>query len=141
MRDAAEGGMVVRFAEGAHGEEGYRIAFAESEVTVEAASRSGYLYGLITLGQILRGAQASQGISSCFPARARSSTRRAWAFAAAISTSPRQFYSSAEIGRSCILAWNKLNRFHWHLTEDEAWRIEIEAYPQLTEIAPGAAMA
>ena len=62
VRDAAEGGMVVRFAEGAHGEEGYRLAFAEAEVTVEAASRSGYLYGLITLGQILRGARRHQGV-------------------------------------------------------------------------------
>ena len=36
---------------------------------------------------------------------------------------------------SCdILAWNKLNRFHWHLSDDEAWRVEIDAYPELTKI-------
>ena len=28
-----------------------------------------------------------------------------------------------------------MNKFHWHLTEDEAWRLEISAYPALTEIA------
>lgn len=32
------------------------------------------------------------------------------------------------------LAFYKLNRFHWHLTEDQGWRIEIKAYPRLTEI-------
>ena len=30
---------------------------------------------------------------------------------------------------------HKMNRFHWHLTEDQGWRIEIKAYPKLTEIA------
>ena len=47
----------------------------------------------------------------------------------------RQFYGSAEIARFLrILAWNKLNRFHWHLSDDEAWRVEIDAYPELTEV-------
>ncbi len=47
----------------------------------------------------------------------------------------RQFYPVADIERLIdILAWNKLNIFHWHLTDDEAWRLEIKAYPQLTEI-------
>jgi hexosaminidase len=33
-----------------------------------------------------------------------------------------------------LLAWNKLNVLHWHLSDDEAWRVEIEAYPELTDI-------
>src|SRR5690606_20652043 len=33
-----------------------------------------------------------------------------------------------------ILAWHKLNIFHWHLTDDEAWRLEIKAFPELIEI-------
>jgi hexosaminidase len=32
-----------------------------------------------------------------------------------------------------LLARHKLNRFHWHLTEDQGWRIEIKKYPRLTE--------
>jgi hexosaminidase len=32
------------------------------------------------------------------------------------------------------MAWNKLNRFHWHLSDDEAWRVEITAYPRLVDI-------
>jgi len=47
----------------------------------------------------------------------------------------RQFYSTAEVERFLqLMAWNKLNRFHWHLTDDEAWRLEIKAYPQLTTL-------
>ncbi len=33
-----------------------------------------------------------------------------------------------------LLALHNINRFHWHLTEDQGWRIEIESYPKLTEI-------
>ena len=47
----------------------------------------------------------------------------------------RQFYGTAEIEHFLrIMAWNKLNRFHWHLSDDEAWRVEIDAYPALTQI-------
>lgn len=45
----------------------------------------------------------------------------------------RQFYPAADVARLIdILAWFKLNVFHWHLTDDEAWRLEIKAYPELT---------
>lgn len=48
----------------------------------------------------------------------------------------RRFYSSEEVKQFlAIMAWNKLNVFHWHLSDDEAWRVEIEAYPALVEQA------
>src|SRR5690606_9443175 len=46
----------------------------------------------------------------------------------------RRFYSSEEVKQFlAVLAWNKLNVLHWHLSDDEAWRVEIAAYPALTE--------
>ena len=33
-----------------------------------------------------------------------------------------------------ILAMHKINRFHWHLTQDQGWRIEIKKYPELTRV-------
>ena len=47
----------------------------------------------------------------------------------------RQFYSVDTI-KSFLdcLAWHRLNRFHWHLTDDEGWRLESKIYPHLTEI-------
>ncbi|HQP72227.1 MAG TPA: family 20 glycosylhydrolase, partial [Methanoculleus sp.] len=41
------------------------------------------------------------------------------------------YYKSG--GSFDILAWHKLNLFHWHLTDDEGWRAEIKAYPELTD--------
>ena len=47
----------------------------------------------------------------------------------------RQFYSVNEIKRLLsYMALFKLNRFHWHLTDNEAWRIELDCYPSLTSI-------
>ena len=46
----------------------------------------------------------------------------------------RQFFSMAEVKRFINhMALYKLNKFHWHLVDDEAWRVEIKALPQLTE--------
>ena len=47
----------------------------------------------------------------------------------------RYFYTVAEVKRFIdIMAIHKLNRFHWHLTEDQGWRIEIKKYPNLTKV-------
>ena len=70
-----------------------------------------------------------------FPAVVRSRMPPATAGAARIWMS-RQFYPLVQVLRYVdILAWHKMNRFHWHLTDDEGWRLEIKAYPQLTETA------
>jgi len=46
----------------------------------------------------------------------------------------RHFYTTDEIKKTLdLLALHKINRFHWHLTDDQGWRIEIKKYPKLTE--------
>ncbi|MBR4967551.1 MAG: beta-N-acetylhexosaminidase [Bacteroidaceae bacterium] len=47
----------------------------------------------------------------------------------------RHFYGKEEIKKIIdVMAAYKMNRFHWHLTEDQGWRIEIKKYPKLTEV-------
>ncbi len=138
VRPRSEGGEPVELVdsgEGVHGAEGYRIAFSDDGATIEASTHAGFLYGLITLGQILRGATRHKEVFT-FPAAGEIGDRPRMDFRGSHLDVARQFYSAGEIGQFlAVMAWNKLNRFHWHLTEDEAWRIEIEAYPRLTEIA------
>jgi len=138
VRPASEGGVRVRLEPPMnglqHGPEGYRIAFGEDDIMIEAEAQAGFLYGLITLGQILRGAARHKNVF-VFPSAGEIVDRPRMGFRGCHLDVARQFYSGAEIGQLlAVMAWNKLNRFHWHLTEDEAWRIEIDAYPQLTEI-------
>jgi len=136
VRPEAEGGLPVAIrAKSGLGAEAYEIAFADHSVTVAASTRQGMLYGLITLGQMLRGARQHPQTFS-FPAGGVITDAPGFAFRGSHLDVARQFYTGAEVGRLIrIMAWNKMNKFHWHLTEDEAWRIEIDAYPALTEIA------
>ena len=135
VRTAAEGGHPVALSIGeGFGPEAYAIRFAHDSVQLNAGTRTGLLYGLITLGQILRGARRHPE-TFLFPAEGEIRDAPALAWRGTHLDVARQFYASAEIAQFLrILAWNKLNRFHWHLSDDEAWRVEIDAYPELTEI-------
>ncbi|ANH05527.1 beta-N-acetylhexosaminidase [Shinella sp. HZN7] len=135
VRDIHQGGLPVRFAERAGEVEAYRLDFAADGVLVTASAPAGFLYGLITLGQIFRGARRHPA-TFLFPVAGSIEDAPRMGFRGCHLDVARQFYAGAEVKQFlAILAWNKLNRFHWHLTDDEAWRIEITAYPQLTEKA------
>ena len=46
----------------------------------------------------------------------------------------RHFFTKAEVEQLLdAMAWLKLNTFHWHLIDDQGWRVEIKKYPQLTQ--------
>jgi hexosaminidase len=135
VRPAAEGGFPVSIshAEG-FAAEAYVLGFSQQGVTVFGSTSTGMLYGLITLGQILRGARLHP-YTFLFPAEGEIRDEPALGWRGTHLDVARQFYASAEIKRFLnILAWNKLNRFHWHLSDDEAWRVEIGSYPDLARI-------
>lgn len=135
VRSEREDGLgVILSDDGALGREAYRITFYSHGAKVEAADATGFLYGLITLAQSVRGAKLERQ-SFSFPASGTIEDGPASAFRGCHLDVARRFYGVDEISRFlAILAWNKLNVFHWHLSDDEAWRVEIEAYPRLTEI-------
>jgi hexosaminidase len=135
VRDTHEDGLGVMLAEDAGlGPEAYRIGFYSQGAKVEAATATGFLYGLVTLGQMCRGSRLErQGFS--FPTSGTIEDAPAMRFRGCHLDVARRFYSVDEVSRFlAILAWNKLNVFHWHLSDDEAWRVEIDAYPRLVEI-------
>ncbi|HZY67807.1 MAG TPA: beta-N-acetylhexosaminidase [Devosia sp.] len=135
VREAHEDGFPVTLSrDTALAAEGYRLTFSSDRAKVEASTDAGFLYGLVTLGQIARGARHERQ-EHIFPASGTIEDDPAMGFRGCHLDVARRFYSVAEVSKFlAILAWNKLNRFHWHLSDDEAWRVEIEAYPRLTEI-------
>ena len=133
VRPEAEGGLEVELVRGEMAPEAYHIVFGDG-LQVVAATQAGFLYGLITLGQIWRGATLFPQ-TFAFPASGRIVDAPAYGWRGSHLDVARQFYSTAEVKRFLqLMAWSKLNRFHWHLSDDEAWRIEIDAFPALTEI-------
>lgn len=135
VRGSDEGGMRVRLLEGAGGKEGYRIDFSDDEATVRAETATGMLYGLVTLGQMQRGARLAADRLD-FPTSGSIADRPRMGWRGSHLDVARRFYAREELERFlAIMAWNKLNVLHWHLSEDEAWRVEIAAYPELTRKA------
>ena len=118
--------------------EGYRLSVVPHYIQIEASSPAGLYYGVQTLLQLL-------------PPQVYASNPRAgvdWSAAAVtISDAPRFGWRGLHLD-VCrhfmpvpfikkyidLLAMHKMNLFHWHLTEDQGWRLEIKKYPRLTEI-------
>ncbi len=116
------------------GPESYRIDFGADRVTLGAASETGHFYGAITLLQMLRGAQAEPEKFG-FPAAGVIEDHPELAFRGCHIDVARRFYPVGELEQFiAVLAYNKLNRLHLHLSDDEAWRVEIDAFPKLAEM-------
>jgi hexosaminidase len=129
-------GLPVRLTEVALSADAYRLAFTPAEARIEAGGAGGFLYGLITLAQMLRGARDDPA-QARFPDSGEIADAPRFPWRGAHLDVARQFYSMDELRQFlAVMAWNKLNRFHLHLTEDEAWRWEVSAYPEL--VATGA---
>ncbi|WP_417691315.1 beta-N-acetylhexosaminidase [Roseibium sp.] len=112
----------------------YKLTFSPDEVVLTYAASTGLQYGLTTLAQLLHGARIDADTFS-FPVEGviEDSPRYGWR-GCHLDVS-RQFYPTTDVTRLIdILAWFKMNIFHWHLSDDEAWRLEIKAYPQLTTL-------
>jgi hexosaminidase len=112
------------------GAEGYRIVVTPREITVAASAPAGLFYGAVTLWQLLPAGSRAASIPS---QTIVDSPRFAWR--GLMLDSARHFQSPAFI-RSMIdwMAWHKLNVLHWHLTDDQGWRLQIHRYPKLTSV-------
>lgn len=120
------------------GAEGYQLKVTPTEVTITAAQAAGLFYGCQSLRQLLppaiMAAKPATGGAWTIPTVSIEDQPR-FAWRGMLLDVSRHFFSTAEIKRYLdILAFYKLNTFHWHLTDNEGWRIEIKKYPRLIEI-------
>jgi len=122
-------------AEGSLGEEGYELLVAPTGAVVRALGEAGLFYGGQTLACLVRDALGAQAGPLSIPAMVvRDEPRFAWR--ESMLDCCRHMPSVAYIERHLdLMALLKLNRFHWHLTEDQGWRIQIDGYPRLMEVA------
>ncbi len=120
--------------------EAYRLHIEKEQVTIEARDKAGFFYAVVSLMQLMEPAiwrpsgsnrrQKNWPIPSC---TIEDYPRYHWR-GMMLDTS-RNFFSTAYVKKFIDrMAQHKLNRFHWHLTDDEGWRIEIKRYPLLTKI-------
>ncbi len=115
---------------GGFGPEAYELRVTPRRITVCATSAAGLFYGAVTLWQLL----PPGGNKGEIPAQIiRDAPAYPWR--GLMLDSARHFQTPAFI-RSMIdwMAWHKLNVLHWHLTDDQGWRLEIRKYPRLTSV-------
>ncbi|NPD16017.1 beta-N-acetylhexosaminidase [Xinfangfangia sp. D13-10-4-6] len=112
--------------------EGFRLDFGPT-ITLSASSEAGRRYGLIALAQMLHGAFADPKF--LFPATGYIQDAPRYGWRGCHLDCSRHFWRFDQVCRVVdIMAWQRLNMFHWHLTDDEGWRAEIRAYPSLTTV-------
>ncbi len=135
-----DGGIRLRLDAGLErlGKEGYTLVATPTSVEISAVGAAGIFYGIQTLRQllppeILRDARVD-GVRWIVPAvRIEDSPRFGWR--GAHLDVVRHFMPLDFVKKYIdLLALHKLNTFHWHLTDDQGWRIEIRKYPRLTEV-------
>jgi hexosaminidase len=122
------------------GKEAYLLQVTEGQILLEANSEAGFFYGMMTLMQMMPPAIWGQTEPKTL--------RREWRVpACTVEDAPRfrwrgmmldtsrHFFSTTYVKKFIDrMAQHKLNLFHWHLSDDEGWRIEIKKYPLLTDI-------
>ena len=114
------------------GDEGYVIeAHPGQPVRIHARTEAGAFYGIITLQQ--HAYAGNDGGLYVPPGDVMDKPRFAWR--GLMIDDGRHIMGKAQILRMLdLMALHKLNTLHWHLTEDQGWRVEIKKYPKLTEV-------
>ena len=116
--------------------EGYRLEVRQDKVFIEANDAPGLFYGAQTLLQLLPpkvlASEKQEGVAWTIPCVTVVDTPR-FPWRGQMLDVVRHFFPK-EFVKNLIdeLALHKINTFHWHLTDDQGWRIEIKKYPQLT---------
>ena len=118
--------------------EGYILDITEKNITVTASTDAGRFYAMETIKQLLpaevygpKGFAGKQWSLPC--CRIVDEPKFAWR--GMHLDCGRYFYPKEEVMKFIdMMAMHKQNMFHWHLTEDQGWRIEIKKYPKLTEV-------
>ena len=118
--------------------EGYILDITEKKITVTASADAGRFYAMETIKQLLPaevyGPEGFAGKQWSLPC-CRIVDEPKFAWRGMHLDCGRYFYPKEEVMKFIdMMAMHKQNMFHWHLTEDQGWRIEIKKYPKLTEV-------
>jgi len=120
------------------GPEGYELSVTARSVVIRAPTQAGLFYGVQTLFQLLPpeifSTNRAPRMSWLIPCvQIEDWPRFQWR--GLLFDVSRHFFNKSEVKTVLDeMALHKLNIFHWHLTDDHGWRIEIKKYPKLTEI-------
>ena len=106
--------------------DGYKLTYNEGNIEIYCSDKGGALYGFMTLLQLGGGKEKFDAVEVCDKPR--------YSWRSFMLDCSRHFWSVDYIKKTLdILASLKMNVFHWHLCDDQGWRVEIKKYPTLTQ--------
>ena len=120
------------------GAEGYELSVMPGVITIQAPAQAGLFYGAQTLLQLLPPEIFSARVVKNFNweipcVKITDAPRFPWR--GLMVDVSRHFYTKQEVEKMMdVMALHKLSTFHWHLVDDQGWRIEIKKYPKLTSV-------
>lgn len=124
-------GIILQLGGNAKNPEGYQLKVTSDQVVISGPTEAGVFYGIQTLRKSI---PVAQGVDIALPAVEINDYPR-FSYRGAHLDVSRHFFPVDSVKRFIdMLALHNMNRFHWHLTDDQGWRIEIKGLPELTEV-------
>ena len=129
----SSGNIELKLDDTIENDEGYEVSVSYDKIVISGKTSKGVFYGIQTLRQLMPASIAPQTDVSIPAVTIKDSPR--FAYRGMHLDVARHMFPIAFIKKYIdLIAMHKMNTFHWHLTEDQGWRIEIKKYPKLTEI-------
>ncbi len=114
--------------------EGYKLKVTSEGVTITASDENGAFYGAVTLKIMIMQSKQSNGVAVVNGAYIYDYPK--YEFRSAMMDESRHFFGKDAVKRTLDnISLLKLNKFHWHLSDDQGYRIESEEFPLLNEIS------
>ncbi len=123
--------LPLKLAEAGFADEAYRLTVTPEQIRISSSSPAGIALGIQSLRQLLSGQRAQLSVPGMVIDDAPELGWRGLQLDVS-----RHFRDATDVKRFIDLAaCHKFNLFHWHLTDDQGWRLPVEGYPRLAEIA------
>ena len=111
-------------------EDAYQLQANEKRVSIHGANPRSVMLGIQTLRQLISPEPGNTALIPCV----QISDRSAWQWRGMMMDAARHFFNKEEVKEFLdLMAYYKFNKFHWHITDDQGWRVEIKKYPELIE--------
>lgn len=119
--------------------EGYYLQVADQRITIEASTPAGLFYAFQSVKKMLpanvMAGKADASVTEYALPLVTITDEPRFGYRGYMLDVSRHFFTVDEVKRMLdVMSYYKMNRFHWHLTDDQGWRIEIKKYPKLTEV-------
>jgi len=130
-----KGIFLLKDAKGSEKIGAYEMKIGQERIIIKSNNNAGIFYGIQSLAQLIPLAQTSSKSNTLSIDGFMIKDEPRFAYRGFMVDVARHFHPKEEIKRILdLMAYYKMNKFHFHLTDDEGWRLEMDGLPELTEI-------